>query len=122
MIRGFLLDEHLPKWWRRELRRSAPDLNVWRVGDPDAPPLGCLDPVLLVWCEEHDYLFLTNNRKSMPQHLADHVAKGGHMPGVFVVNPSISMLKLAGTLNLIAGASLEDEYRDQVQYLPALEV
>ena len=36
MIRGFLLDEHLPKWWRRELRRAAPDLIVWRVGDPDA--------------------------------------------------------------------------------------
>jgi hypothetical protein len=122
MIRGFLLDEHLPKWWRRELRRAAPDLNVWRVGDPDAPPLGSFDRVLLEWCEEHDFLFLTNNRKSMPQHLADHVAEGRHMPGVFVVNPSMSMLKLAGTLNLIAGASLEDEYRDQIQYLPALEV
>jgi hypothetical protein len=122
MIRGFLLDEHLPKWWRRELRRAAPDLNVWRVGDPDAPPLGALDPVLLGWCEEHDFLLLTNNRKSMPQHLADHVAQGRHMPGVFVVNPSMSMLKLAGTLNLIAGASLEDEYRDQIQYLAVLEV
>jgi hypothetical protein len=53
--------------------------------------------------------------------LSDHVARGGHMPGVFVVNPSVSIPKLAVTLNLAAGASLENEYRDQIQYLPALQ-
>jgi hypothetical protein len=121
MIAGFLLDEHLPKWWRRELRRYARGLSIWRVGDPDAPPLESPDPVLLTWCEEYDYFLLTNNRKSMPEHLAAHVAKGHHVPGVFVVNPSINILVLAARLTLIAGASFADEYRDQIQYLPVLE-
>jgi Domain of unknown function (DUF5615) len=121
MITGFLLDEHLPKWWRRELRRAASGWSVWRVGDPDAPPLGSDDSVLLGWCEDHDFVLLTNNRKSMPKHLAEKVAKGGHVPGVFLVNPATNIITLVSTLNLIAGASLEHEYRNQIQYLPALE-
>jgi hypothetical protein len=43
------------------------------------------------------------------------------MPGVFIVNRSMNILVLAATLTLIAGASLEDEYRDQIQYIPAIE-
>jgi hypothetical protein len=97
MIAGLLLDEHLPKWWSRDLRRAMSELIVWRV------------------------LLLTNNRKSMPKHLADYVAMGRHVPGIFVVDPRVSIPVLAATLTLIAGASLEDEYRDQIQYLPALD-
>ena|SRR5579864_4710320 len=116
MIAGFLLDEHLPKWWSRDLRRAMPGLIVWQVGDREAPPLESLDVVLLAFCDEHDLLLLTNNRKSMPKHLAAYVALGRHVPGIFVVDPRMSIPVLATTLTLIAGA-----YRDQIQYLPALE-
>src|SRR5438132_492948 len=98
-----------------------PGLIIWRMGDRNAPPLESLDIVLLAWCDEHDLLLLTNNRKSMPKHLTDYVAMGRHMPGIFVVDPRISIPVLAATLTLIAGALLVDEYRDQIQYLPALE-
>jgi hypothetical protein len=72
----------------------------------------------LEWCEENNYLLLTNNRQSMPQHLADHISRGRHIPGVFVVDPSLDVQEIAELLALIAGAGLENEYQDQIRYLP----
>jgi len=115
---SFLLDEHLPKWWRRQLIRLQPHLAVWRVGELPAPALRTPDPVLLDWCEAHDAFLVTNNRKSMPRHLADHMAKGRHVPGIFTVDPAMHIRELAAELSLIAGASFPDEFRDQIQFLP----
>ena len=76
------------------------------------------DPDILVWCETRDFFLLTNNRHSMPQHLADHVARGHHVPGIFVVRPSMALDALATQLGLIEGASLPDEFQDQIRFLP----
>lgn len=114
----FLLDENLPGWWRKELLRHVSDLEVWRVGDPDAPPLQSSDPEVLRWCEVHDFILITNHRKSLPRHLSEHTAAGGHVPGIFVVDPTVRMDDLLSELVLIAGASLPGEYRDQIRYLP----
>ena len=57
----------------------------------------------------------------MPSHLADHLSEGRHVPGVFIVNPAMNIMVLASTLTLVAAASLENEYRDQILYLPELE-
>lgn len=54
----YLLDEHINPALRRELLRAAPELDVWMIGDPGAPPRGTLDPAILVWGEEL-YLPLT---------------------------------------------------------------
>ena len=51
------------------------------------------------WCEIHEFILVTNNRKSMPKHLADHLAE----------------------LILIAGASFPKEYQDRIEYLPLSE-
>ena len=118
MIRGFLIDEHLPKWWRREIVRLAPGLRMWRVGDRGAPPLRSADPVLLEWCEGQGCVLLTNNRKSMPGHLADHVKQGRHVPGIFQIEVKSNVRKLATALQIIVGASFDDEYQDQILHFP----
>jgi hypothetical protein len=114
----YLLDEHIPPVYRTQLIRAAPDLEVWIVGDPGAPTRGTLDPDILVWCEEQRFILVTNNRKSMPRHLADHVALGRHIPGILVINPTLAIGELLDELVLIAGASDEHEYRDLILYLP----
>jgi hypothetical protein len=114
---AFLLDEHLPKWWRRVIVQQQ-GLKVVCIGDPAAPPLRSPDPLLLEWCEKHDYLLLTNNRKSMPQHLTDHVAQGRHVPGILVADPGMAIAEVVEELTLIAGASFPDEYLDQIRFLP----
>jgi len=115
---GFLLDEHLPKWWRREILRHAPGLSIWSIGDPDAPPPGSKDPELLAWCESYGLLLVTNNRKSIPAHLADFLAQGRHVPGILNIDLAMSVKDLAMELRLIEGAALPNEFQDQIRYLP----
>ena len=52
----------------------------------------------------------------MPGHLRDHLAAGGHVPGILVV--PFPLGALVEELILIWGASLPDEYQDQIVYLP----
>jgi hypothetical protein len=114
----YLLDENLPKWWRREIIKHEPNLEVRRVGDPGCPLFEASDPEILVWCETHQFVHVTNNRKSLPGHLAVHYAAGGHIPGIIVVDPTANLSELTADLALIAGASFENEYQDRIRYLP----
>lgn len=114
----YLLDEHIAPAYRVQLLRAAPDLDVWLIGDPGAPARGTLDPEILIWCEENSFILVTNNRRSMPRHLSDHLAAGRHIPGSLVVNLTISMGNIIDELILIAGTSTDDEYQDLIIYLP----
>jgi hypothetical protein len=100
MNEGFLLDEQLPAWWRGVIRRLQPQLRI------------------LDWCEMNNYYLLTNNRSTMPGHLADHNARGRHVPGIFMVDPATSITDLANDLSLIEGAAFPGEYQDQFRHLP----
>ncbi len=117
---GYLLDENLPRWWRPAFQRLQPQLPIRRVGEPGAPPFHTPDPAVLEWCEKNDSILLTNNRASMPQHLADHMARGRHVPGIFQVDPGRGIVGLAQDLAYIDGASLPNEYQDLIQHLPSI--
>ena len=114
----YLFDEHMPRWWRRELLREFPEIEAWYVGDPEAPALGVQDPEILIWCELNGFILVTNNRKSMPEHLADHLSQGRHIPGIFLFDPSVNSADLILDLGLIAGASFPGEFTDQIRFLP----
>jgi len=114
----YLLDEHIANSYRTQLIRKAPSLMVRKIGDPDAPPKGTLDPDVLIWCERYNFILVTNNRKSMPKHLADHLAQGQHIPGIFVIDLSAGIGRNLDELIIIAAASLPDEYQDRIEYLP----
>lgn len=114
----YLLDEHVNPRLRKALKQQAPDLIVWRIGDAGAPALNSLDPDILRWCEANNFSLVTNNRASMPVHLQDHLAAGRHVPGIFVLNPKMTMGETALELALIWEATEPDEYTDQLRYLP----
>ncbi len=118
MINRFLLDEDLPLWWPKAISAMVDGLKIWRVGHLGAPPLQSPDPVLLDWCETHGFYLITNNRSSMPGHLADHVAQGRHVPGIFLANPGRPVVELANELELIAFASFPNEFQDLIRNLP----
>jgi hypothetical protein len=114
----FLLDEHVPSLYRTELIRREPGLVVWRLGDPEAPPRGTPDPLILEWCERQEFVLVTNNRKSMPAHLLDHLAAGRHVPGIVLFEPRMGIGAVLDELNLIAIAATPDDLHDRVRYLP----
>lgn len=114
----YLIDENVDPVYTNQLRRQKPDLVVWAVGEPDTPAKGTLDPEILFWCEEYNFVLVTNNRKSMPVHLNDHVAEGHHMPGIFILNPNLSVGKNLEELILLAEYFFDNEYQDQIIHLP----
>ena len=114
----YLLDEHIAAVFREQLIHRKPDLTVWMIGDPGAPAKGASDPEILCWCEEQGFLLVTNNRKSMPRHLRDHLAAGRHVPGILTLNPDIARHDTIDELILIAEASFEAEFQDLILYLP----
>lgn len=120
MTMRYLLDENVDPMIRRELQSREATMVVWRVGDLTAPPYGMLDPDILVWCQQNSFVLVTNNRKSMPRHLRDHIAQGRHVPGIIIINDDMSVGDTIEQLILIWGAAKENEYRDIMLYLPLL--
>ena len=116
----FLLDEHLPSSIVDELRRREPAFEVRAIGQALAPPRGTLDPEILAWIEINGYLLVTNNRASMPVHLAAHLTAGHHIPGILTTLSPLRIGPLVNVLLLVWGVSLPDEYRDKIMYLPFL--
>lgn len=59
----YLIDENLPPLYQEQLRRYLPQSTILMVGDPNVPPKGTLDPEILLWCEQHDFILVTNKKK-----------------------------------------------------------
>lgn len=118
MTLRYLLDAHVERPLALGLRQRDRELAVWRLGEPGTPPRDASDPAILRWCEIHDFVLVTNNRSTMPQHLGDHLDRGGQVPGIFMLNPKISLGETIDNLFDAASLSLEGEYRDQIRYLP----
>jgi hypothetical protein len=115
----YLLDEHLLHL-AEPLRRRAPELTVWRIGEPLAPARGASDAILSSWCEAHDFILVTEDASTMMAALSAHLEQGGHVPGIFIINKRLSHWEAIAILVIAASISLPDEHRDQVRYLLSL--
>jgi hypothetical protein len=100
----------------------APALQIRWVGGPEAPPWGMKDPQILAWLEAHQFILVTDNRSTMPDHLADFNSQGGHVLGIFVAEKDFDIRVLTDDLEMIVGASLPGEYQDQIRFLPLPEL
>ncbi|MBW4559226.1 MAG: DUF5615 family PIN-like protein [Trichormus sp. ATA11-4-KO1] len=118
MALKYLIDENVDPIYTVQLRRLKPDLFVLAIGDLTTPKKGTLDPEILLWCEANNFILVTNNRKSMPVHLADHIAQNHHIPGIFILSPKLSVGENLEQLLLIAEGSLDNEYQDRIEFLP----
>ena len=113
----FLLDEHLPLRLKGAIQRLEPLVDVLRIGDNGAPSLGTLDPDALIYLTTTQRLLVTDNRKSMPGHLADHATAGFQHWGIFVVSKEAPIGALAAELHLYWEASEAEEWIDRMEWL-----
>ena len=113
----YLLDENLDPRFVRTLNRYYPMVDVVRVGDAGAPALGTKDPELLAFVEEHRRILVTDNRKSMPQHLLEHLTNGRHHWGIFMIDKSVSYRRLTDALYVYWDVSSPDEWVDRVEWV-----
>jgi hypothetical protein len=114
----FLLDENLSPRLKLALQHLSPAIDVLRVGDPGAPAFGALDPAILDYLEVAQRLLVTDNRVSMPDHLENHWANGGHTWGLFWIKPETPIGRLAQELFLVWEASEAEEWVDRLDWLP----
>ncbi|WP_445175683.1 DUF5615 family PIN-like protein [Microcoleus sp.] len=118
MIVKYLLDENMAPEYRVQLLYHQSDIIVLVVGDEGVPPKGTKDPEILCWCEENNFILITNNRRSMPVHLSDHIAQGRHVPEILTIRLNVDIGKVIEGLIEIAGASFENEYQDRIEFIP----
>ena len=118
----YVLDENLrgPLWnlVARQNRAGDYPIDAVRVGDADAVPLGTKDPQLLRWAEEQGRILVSEDRRSMSRHLADHLAAGHHAPGVMTLKRGVSLREIAQFLALAAYATDPAEWADQNRFVP----
>lgn len=106
----YLIDETLPLSLVAGLRRAEPGIDVWRVGQAKMPAFGADDPTLLAFCEQAERMLVTLDRASMPDHVAAHMATGGHTWGVLLVTRRCSFRAMIDELILIWTASEAEEW------------
>ena len=118
----FLLDENthgaIPNAIRQFNRGRTTQVDVLRVGEPGAPPLGALDDRLLIWAGSYGRILVTEDVMTMPGHLAAHLAAGRHSPGILFVQPGTSIRQLDDELVLISVIGKPDDFADQCQFIP----
>ncbi len=115
MIR-FLSDEDFNRRIVRGLRRRLPTLDIVRVQD-----VGLItqpDAEILEWAANENRIVLTHDVTTMSKHAFDRVEQGLAMPGVIEVSQDVPIGEAIEDLILIAECSLENEWHNQVIYLP----
>lgn len=122
MALRFLLDEHLrgPLWHaiQRHNMRGGLNIDAVRVGDFPDLPLGSDDADILAWADREQRILITEDKSSMPGHLAQHVRAAGHSPGVFMVGLGCSLSALVSQLELVAHAGRDEDYENAITYIP----
>ncbi len=101
----------------RALVRRQPDLDLIRVQDVGLRT--ALDPVILAWAAAEGRILLSNDKGTMSKHAYERVNAGLPMPGVFLLREHHGRIGLmVDAILLVAHCSSQEEWRDQVVYLP----
>ena len=114
----FLLDEDTSHIIKKGLEYRHPEVEFRVIGREGVPPLGTKDEEILEFLEREAYILVSSNRSTMPMHLETHLRKGGHIPGVLLLRPGFSYREIIDTIELILFASVPEDFRDQVVYIP----
>jgi hypothetical protein len=122
MALRYLFDEHLRgPIWRAVQRHNASGklpLDVIRVGDNAAIPLGVLDADLLTWAAANECILVSADRSTLPAHLELHLKAGNRSPGVFLIRPGTRVSELISFLELAAHVSESEEWAERIAYVP----
>jgi hypothetical protein len=115
----FLLDENMSPGIISGVLRHNGSVDILRIGDPDAPPLGTPDPDILRNCEVAQRLLITDNRSTMPEHSKRHLDAGRHHWGVLKTSSqALPIGQIISDQILIWEASEAEEYVDRADWLP----
>lgn len=109
MALAFLFDEHL----RGPLRQAILRHNL---SEDDALDVVCVgDFSELSWGSTDAF---SQDCRTMPRHLRQHLEAGRHSPGVLMVRASSGVRELLEMLILIDHAGQPSDFADAINYIP----
>ena len=114
----FLLDAHITPRLKAALLRYDRSIDILRLGDPGMPPLHTRDPDILIFTEQSRQMLVTEDYNTMPTHAADHLAGGGHHPGVLLIRADSGIHAIAEALYEIWACSEAEEWVDLIRWIP----
>jgi hypothetical protein len=100
----------------RGLRRRLPELDLVRVQDAGLSSAG--DPDVLEWAAHERRVLLTHDFDTLIGYAWDRVRARLPMWGIVAVPQSVSTGVAIDALELFAVVSLDDEWLDQVLFMP----
>ncbi len=112
----FLADENFNNDLLRALVRRLPELDIVRVQDTSMA--GVDDPTLLAWAAREGYILLTHDVQTIPRFAYERVRAGQPMPGVVEVAVTAALGAALEDLLLLIAATRDDEWLDQVKFIP----
>lgn len=114
----FLLDENVNLSVQTQLRRLDSEIVILVVGDEGAPAKGTPDSEILLWLEANDYILVTENRRTMPEHLTQHYEQGHYVPGILWIRPRTSLGKIVETLFQLWLSSDHEQFLHRNEFIP----
>jgi hypothetical protein len=100
----------------RGLLRRNPNLDIVRIQDVGLS--GADDPTILEWVAQEGRVLLTHDVSTVTHYAYERVRTGQSMYGIFEVGRDIPIGVAIEDILLLAECSLDDEWEDQVRYLP----
>jgi hypothetical protein len=88
------------------------------VGELGAPPTGTLDPDLLVQAQALGRVLISNDRSTMPGHLAAHFAAGLHTAGVILMRQGFPLGRYVREIVNRWTTTTAADWIDRTDYIP----
>lgn len=113
------IDEDFNERIVRGLALRLPDLDLIRIREVGM--MGDDDEIVLEWAARENRILLTHDVSTMPGEAKQRVESGLALPGVILVPKLLPIGAVIQSLFFFVQCSLEDEWDNQVRYLPIVE-
>jgi hypothetical protein len=114
----FLADADLDGAIVRDVRRHEPSIDFKSANDAGLE--GILDPEVLGLAAAEGRILVSHDTSTLPVHFAARARLGLKSPGVLLTLQSADIGEVIESLQIIWSASREEEWIDQIHYLPSL--
>ena len=102
----------------RATRRREPAISFTSAADANLE--GVPDSEVLEMAAAQERILITHDRQTMPEHFRERLAQGKSSPGVLIVSQFEPLGPVVETIVMIWAASITEEWRNQIRYLPSL--
>jgi hypothetical protein len=117
----FLFDENIsgPLWEAVQSfnKYALVPIEALRVGDSPDLPTGSNDMAILLWAERNGCILVSLDKRTLPGHLANHLAAGHHLPGLFLISHATSTDQIIELLAVAAQNENPLEWQDIIECL-----